>query len=116
MRAGTAVPRAGVRAHSRRAQPARDRCTTLHFVTGGLEEALRLARQAAGNSNVAIAGGATTINQYLSAGVIDELRPHVVPVVIDVDYVRLFDGTGPARWSSTSAWWTPEVTHLVYRR
>jgi hypothetical protein len=48
--------------------------------------------------------------------VIDELRPHVVPVVIDVDYVRLFDGTGPARWSSTSAWWTPEVTHLVYRR
>jgi dihydrofolate reductase len=90
--------------------------TTFHFVTGGLEEALKLARHAAGNSNVAIAGGATTINQYLSAGVIDELRLHVVPVVIDVDYVRLFDGSGPARWSSTSARWTPEVTHRVYRR
>jgi dihydrofolate reductase len=50
--------------------------TTFHFVTGGLEEALKLARHAAGNSNVAIAGGATTINQNLSAGVIDELPLH----------------------------------------
>ena len=90
--------------------------TTFHFVTGGPEEALKLARQAAGDSNVAIAGGVTTINQYLSAGAIDELRLHVVPVVLDVGYVRLFDGTGPAGWSSTSVRWTPEVTHLVLRR
>ena len=73
-------------------------------------------RRAAGNGNVAIAGGVTTINQYLSAGVIDELRLHVVSLVLDVDYVRLFDGTGPAGWSSTSGRWTPEVTHLVCRR
>ncbi len=90
--------------------------TTFHFVTGGPEEALKLAREAAGDSDVAIAGGVTTINQYLSAGAIDELRLHVAPLVIDVDYVRLFDGAGPAGWSSTSARWTPEVTHLVYRR
>ena len=67
-------------------------------------------------SNVAIAGGATTINQYLAAGAIDELRLHVVPVVIDAGYVRLFDGVGPQRWSSTSVRSTPEVTHLVCTR
>ena len=48
------------------------------------DEALNLARAAAGDENVAIAGGATTINQCLAAGVIDELRLHVVPVVLDV--------------------------------
>ena len=90
--------------------------TTFHFVTGVPEEALTLARQAAGNRNVSIAGGATTINQYLSIGAIDELRLHVVPLVIDVDYVRLFDGIGPISMSSTFARWTPEVTHLVYTR
>ena len=89
--------------------------TTIHFVTGGPDEALNLARAAAGDNNVAVAGGATTINQYLAAGVIDELRLHVVPVVLDVDYVRLFDGVGPIAWSSASARWTPAVTHLVYR-
>ena len=58
--------------------------TTFHFVTGGPDEALHLARAAAGDKNVAIAGGASTINQCLSAGVIDELRLHVEPVVLDV--------------------------------
>jgi dihydrofolate reductase len=90
--------------------------TTFHFVTGGPQEALNAARDAAGDRNVAIAGGTTTINQYLAAGLIDELRLHVAPVVLDVGYVRLFDGVGQATWSSTSARWTPEVTHLTYRR
>lgn len=90
--------------------------TTFHFVTGGPDEALRLAREAAGDSNVAIAGGATTINQYLAAAAIDELRLHVAPVVIGVEYARLFDDVGPHTWSSTSVRWTPEVTHLVYTR
>ena len=90
--------------------------TTFHFVTSGPEDALAFAREAAGDGNVAIAGGATTINQYLAAGAIDELRLHVAPVVIDVGYVRLFDGSGPQRWSSTSVRSTPEVTHLVYTR
>ncbi|MDQ3166883.1 MAG: dihydrofolate reductase family protein [Actinomycetota bacterium] len=90
--------------------------TTLHFVTGGPDQALELAREAAADRNVAIAGGVTTINQYLAAGVVDELRLHVVPVVIGVEYVRLFERVGPTVWASTSARWTPEVTHLVYRR
>jgi dihydrofolate reductase len=90
--------------------------TTFHFVTGGPGEALELAHGAAGDETVAIAGGATTINQFLAAGLIDELRLHVVPLVLDVGYVRLFDGVGPTAWSSASGRWTPEVTHLVYRR
>jgi dihydrofolate reductase len=90
--------------------------TTFYFVTGGPGEALQLARDAAGDRNVSIAGGATTINQFLAAGAIDELRLHVAPVVLDIGYVRLFDGTGPQRWSAVSARSTPEVTHLVYTR
>ena len=90
--------------------------TTFHFVTGGPREALDLARSAAGDRNVSIAGGVNTINQYLALGAIDELRLHVAPVVIDAAYERLFEGVGPIAWSSTSGRWTPEVTHLVCRR
>jgi dihydrofolate reductase len=90
--------------------------TVFNFVTGGPEEALERAREAAGDRNISIAGGATTINQYLAAGAIDELRLHVAPVVIDAGYVRVFDGVGPITWPSVSGRWTPEVTHLVCRR
>ena len=90
--------------------------TTFHFVTGGPQEALDHARAVAGDRNVAIAGGAGTINEYLAIGAIDELRLHVAPVVLDAGYVRLFEGVGPITWSATSGRWTPEVTHVVYRR
>ena len=50
--------------------------TTFHFVTEGIEEALRLAVEAAGDRHVSVCGGASTINQYLAAGHIDELRLH----------------------------------------
>ncbi|QSB16894.1 dihydrofolate reductase family protein [Natronosporangium hydrolyticum] len=56
--------------------------TTFNFVTDGIESALAQARAAAGDRNVAIAGGAATINQYLRAGHIDELRTHVAPVTL----------------------------------
>ena len=52
------------------------------LVTGGIEEALGLAREAAGDRHVSICGGASTINQFLAAGYIDELRLHVAPVVL----------------------------------
>jgi dihydrofolate reductase len=102
--------------HHERDQVEMEGDTTFHFVTGGPQEALDLARKAAGDRNVSIAGGVHTINQYLAIGAIDELRLHVAPVVLDISYVRLFDGVGPIAWSSTSGRWTPEVTHLVYRR
>lgn len=91
--------------------------TTFHFVTGGVAEAMARARDAAGDQDVAVAGGVTTVNACLSAGVIDELRLHVAPVVLDIaGGVRLFDGVGRHALQAVSARHTPEVTHLVYRR
>ena len=65
--------------------------TTFVFVTDGIESALRQARAAAGERNVSIAGGAATVRQYLNAGLIDELRLHIAPVVLGAGE-RLFDG------------------------
>ncbi|MDT5281273.1 MAG: hypothetical protein QOJ20_2468, partial [Mycobacterium sp.] len=64
--------------------------TTFTFVTDGPESALAQARRAAGDGRVAIAGGAATVNQYLSLGAIDELRLHVVPITLGAGE-RVFD-------------------------
>ena len=56
--------------------------TTFHFVTDGIESALAQARAAAGDRNVDIAGGASTVRQYLKAGHLDEIRLHVAPVLL----------------------------------
>jgi dihydrofolate reductase len=58
--------------------------TTFTFVTDGIHSALEQARAAAGEKTVAIAGGASTVRQYLSAGLLDELRLHIAPVVLRV--------------------------------
>ncbi len=65
--------------------------TTFHFVTDGLEAAIDRARDAAGDRNVSIAGGVTTLNSALAAGLVDELRLHVVPITIG-EGLRVFDG------------------------
>ena len=91
--------------------------TTFNFVTDGIASALDRARAAAGSGNVAIAGGATTINQYLAAGLIDELRLHVVPFTAGVSGgSRMFDGVPPIEFDVVAARHTPYVTHLTYRR
>src|SRR5437763_370809 len=56
--------------------------TTFHFVTGGIEETLRLAKQAAGAKDVKIGGGVSTVRQYLQAGLIDSLHLALGPVVL----------------------------------
>ena len=63
---------------------------------------------------MAIAGGASTVNQYLAAGAIDELRLHVVPVVLGVGN-RLFDGVGALSLERLSFNATDLVTHVTYR-
>ena len=88
--------------------------TTFHFVTDGIESALAQAREAAGDRNVSIAGGAATVNQYLAAGHIDELRLHIAPMTLGAGE-RLFDGVPPLTLEPVSARYTPLVTHTVYR-
>src|ERR1700743_1033936 len=64
--------------------------TTFHFVTDGISSAFELAKEAAGGMDVALAGGADVAQQYLTAGLIDELRLSVVPVLLGAGS-RLFD-------------------------
>ncbi|HEX6153885.1 MAG TPA: dihydrofolate reductase family protein [Solirubrobacterales bacterium] len=89
--------------------------TVFHFVTDGIEAALERARDAAGEKNVSIAGGPGTLNQYLTAGLVDELRLHVAPFVAGGG-VRLFEETPGVELTPVSSRATPHVTHLVYRR
>lgn len=65
--------------------------TTFHFVTGGISEALDRAREAAGSKDVRIGGGANTIQQYLRAGLIDEIHVAISPVLLGSGE-RLFEG------------------------
>ena len=65
--------------------------TTFHFVTGGIREALDLARKAAAGMDVRIGGGPCTIQQYLQAGLIDELHVAIAPVLLGGGE-RLFEG------------------------
>lgn len=88
--------------------------TTFHFVTDGIHAALERARTGAGDRNVAIAGGANTINQYLAAGLIDELRVHITPSIFGSGE-RLFEGVPPMPLHQVSARATSMVTHIVYR-
>jgi dihydrofolate reductase len=69
--------------------------TTFTFVTDGIQSALDQARAAAGDDDVAVAGGADAVQQYLQAGLLDEMHLHVVPVLLGGG-VRLFDGPVPS--------------------
>lgn len=88
--------------------------TTFHFVTDGIEAALGRAREVAGDRNVAIAGGATTVNQFLAAGLIDELRLHVTPFTLGAG-TRIFDGVPPLKMELTASRGASQVTHMTYR-
>jgi dihydrofolate reductase len=88
--------------------------TTFTFVTDGIESALAQAREAAGDADVSIAGGAATVNQYLAAGQIDELRLHVAPVVLGAGE-RLFDGVGDLALEPLEVGGSALVTHVRYR-
>jgi dihydrofolate reductase len=89
--------------------------TTFHFVTDGPEEALRRAVDAAGDRTISICGGASTINQYLRAGHIDELRLHVAPVVLGAGEAIFTDLKG-LDFEVASSRHTSLVTHMVLRR
>jgi dihydrofolate reductase len=91
--------------------------TTFTFVTNGIETALELAMRAAGDKDVSLAGGASTAQQYLAAGVVDEMEINVVPTLLGSGE-RLFDGVGDNLHGldlvRTVA--APKVTHLKFAK
>jgi dihydrofolate reductase len=89
--------------------------TTFTFVTDGIHPALAQATEAAGDKDVFIGGGAQTINQYLGAGLVDELELHVVPILLGGG-ARLFEGIGSqVSLELLRVVEAPGVTHLKYR-
>jgi dihydrofolate reductase len=103
--------------HYERAPLAMEGGTTFHFVTGGIQEALRLAKQAAGDKDVKIGGGVSTVRQYLQAGLIDSMHLALGPVVLGQGEA-LFTGLDlPALgFSVTEHKATEYATHLVLER
>jgi len=88
--------------------------TTFHFVTDGIHAALALARAAAGDRDISVAGGAHTVNQYLAAGLIDELRLHIAPVIVG-EGERLLTDVGDLDLTPVHAGGSDLVTHMTYR-
>lgn len=87
--------------------------TTFYFVTGGIEEALTLARKAAGNRDVKIGGGVSTVRQYLKAGLIDSLHLVSAPIKTATLLIGLLFGlctlveAKPAVFAPDSFWYQP---------
>ncbi|MDP3949260.1 dihydrofolate reductase family protein [Microbacterium sp.] len=104
-----------VLSHHKREPLAMEGGTTFTFVNDGIEAALEQATAAAGaDGRVSIAGGAATVNQYLKAGLINELRTHIAPVILGAGERLLLDV--PARTVSiVSARGSALATHISYR-
>ncbi len=91
--------------------------TVFHFVTGGIHEALRLAREAAGDKDIRIGGGVSTIQQFLRERLIDEMHLAISPVVLGVGE-RLWDGIDLVALGYECAQHvgTENATHVVFKR
>ena len=89
--------------------------TTFHFVTDGIESALEQAQAAAGEKVVSLAGGASVVQQYLAAGLLDEIVVSVVPNLLGGG-ARLFENVGEAKLEQVESVEAPGVTHIRYAR
>jgi len=103
--------------HEARQSLAGDGSAGFTFVPDGIQHALERAVLAAGDKAVAIAGGANTVQQYIAAGLVDEINLHVVPILLGGG-VRFFDwgGESPCRFEITGTRDGTGVSHLTYRR
>ena len=88
--------------------------TTFAFVTDGIDSALRQAKAAAGEKDVSIAGGASTVRQFIRAGALDELYLHIVPIVLGAGE-RLLADVGDPVLEPVQVIASPAVTHVKYR-
>ena len=102
--------------HQPRSKIIKEGGTTYTFVTDGIESALEKARAAAGEKDIMVIGGANAIQQFLKAGLLDEMHLHIVPVLLG-EGIRLFENTGAEhieleKISMTEA---PGITHFRFR-
>jgi dihydrofolate reductase len=90
--------------------------TKFHFVTDGIESALSQAKRAAAGKDVLIGGGAKTVQQFLAAGLVDEVNISMAPLFLGGGE-RLFDNLGdtPPRLEQTRVVDAPGVVHIRYR-
>lgn len=90
--------------------------TTFHFVTDGIERALERAKESARGQDVRLWGGGQVINEYMAAGLLDELELHIVPVLLGSGS-RLFENLGGAKvgLDQIRAIGAPGVAHIKYR-
>ena len=102
--------------HEVREKLAKEGGTTFTFVNDGIESALEQAKAAADGKNVNVSGGANTIQQYLKAGLLDEIQIHIAPMLLG-EGVRLFEHLGGehVELESTRVIESPGVTHLRFR-
>jgi dihydrofolate reductase len=102
--------------HHARAPLEKQGGTTFFFVTDGIESAFEQAKEAAGGKDISLGGGANVAQQYLAAGLIDELQLNVVPVFLG-DGTRLFENIAGADLvlEPVRVVQAPGVTHLEYR-
>jgi dihydrofolate reductase len=99
--------------HYNRDQVIKNEGTTFNFVTDGIESALEQAKKAAGDKDISISGGASTIQQYIKLGVVDELQIHLVPILLGGG-TRLLEDLGDAKLEKVRVIDSPLVTHLKF--
>lgn len=88
--------------------------TTFFFVTDGIEDAVARAREAAGDRDVSVAGGASTVQQALNAGLLDELSVNISPVLLGGG-ARLLDGVDGIALEQVRSRGSDLATHVRYR-
>lgn len=88
--------------------------TSFVFVTDGIESALAQAKEAAGNKNISVAGGANTIQQFIKAGLLDELQIHLVPILLGGG-TPLLENLADTKLEKVRVIDSPFVTHLKFR-
>jgi dihydrofolate reductase len=103
--------------HHRRPSIAMQGGTTFHFVDDGVDAALERALDAAGGSDVRLGGGVATVQQYLRAGLIDDMHLAIVPVLLGGGE-RLFDHLdgGPDGYECVELVCSPAVAHVRFSR
>lgn len=99
--------------HHPRASVEKKGGTVFHFVTEGIERALEEAKKVANGKDIQISGGAKTIQQFIAAGLLDELQIHIAPILLHSG-VRLLDNLGDATLEKIRVIDSPGVTHIKF--